>query len=133
MSDRSIASEWLEIANDDLDAAQYLFERPHYKQLEIICYHCQQSAEKSLKAYLCAKDIEVPRTHELDLLCHQCNELNPAFSDFYNACETLEIYATQTRYPSRIDVTEQDAKYALIQALEIMDFVSGEIRQILGE
>ena len=130
MNDRSLVDEWLNIANDDLDAAQYLFERPHRKQLEIIGYHCQQSAEKSLKAYLCANNIEVPKTHELELLCHRCNELNPAFSDFYDACESLEIYATSTRYPNRIEVDEQSAKYALEQASEIYNFVSEQIQQI---
>jgi HEPN domain-containing protein len=133
MSDKGIVYEWLEIADDDLDTAQYLFDRPYRKQLEIICYHCQQSAEKSLKAYLCAMDIEVPKTHDLDLLCHRCNELNPAFSEFYDACETLEIYAIQTRYPNRIDVNERDAKIALEQASAINRYVTDQIRQLFAE
>jgi HEPN domain-containing protein len=133
MNDRSLVDEWLEIANDDLDAAQYLFERPHRKQLEIICYHCQQSAEKSLKAYLCANGIEVPKTHEVGLLCHRCNELDSAFSDFFDDCEDLEIYATQTRYPNRIEVDEENAKQALDQAMAIYSFVSGQVQELFGD
>ena len=43
--------EWLNFAKEDLDTAkallngEYLFNRS-------ICYHCQQSAEKDLKAYI---------------------------------------------------------------------------------
>jgi len=123
MSDEVLVGEWLQIANDDLDAAQYLFERQYRKPLEIICYHCQQSAEKSLKAYLCGNGMEIPRTHELELLCRLCENINPAFSDFYDACENLEVYATQTRYPNRIELEEHNAKQALVQAESIYNFV----------
>jgi hypothetical protein len=32
---------------------------------EIICFHCQQSAEKYLKAFLFSNDIEPDKTHNL--------------------------------------------------------------------
>ena len=50
-----IVSEWLQAAFDDYDSAKYLFDRPNKKALEIICYHCQQSAEKCLKGLLVLK------------------------------------------------------------------------------
>ena len=124
MSEYDIVAEWLEIANADLDVAQYLFARPVHKQLEIICYHCQQSVEKSLKAFLCANDVEIPKVHAVSVICHQCSDINPAFSDFIKTCEILEVYATQTRYPSRIELDEPIAKQALTQALAIYNFVS---------
>lgn len=41
--------EWLEFAAMDLDSAQFLLGmRP--VPVEIICYHCEQAAEKLLKA-----------------------------------------------------------------------------------
>jgi HEPN domain-containing protein len=46
-------AEWLKIAYDDFDSALHLFNTKHPKPLEIICYHCQQSVEKALKAFLC--------------------------------------------------------------------------------
>lgn len=42
--------EWLEFAKMDLDAAKHLNDTFYPKPLQIICYHCQQSAEKALKA-----------------------------------------------------------------------------------
>jgi HEPN domain-containing protein len=130
MSDKILVDEWLEIANDDLEAAQYLFGKPHRKQLEIICYHCQQCAEKSLKAFLCANGVAFTKTHEVELLCGQCSEIEPAFSKFYDACETLEIYATKTRYPNRVDINEHDAKKAIQEAAEIYQFAYKQIQQL---
>ena len=64
MYEHDIVAEWLQVAYDDYDTALYLAQKPHRKPLEIICYHCQQSVEKSLKAFLCASGVEIPRTHE---------------------------------------------------------------------
>ena len=50
MSEHDIVNEWLQIAYEDYDSALYLFENKFPKPLEIACYHCQQSAEKSLTA-----------------------------------------------------------------------------------
>jgi len=45
MDRQDVVAEWLQIAYEDLDSAQFLFDHKHPKPLEIICYHCQQSAE----------------------------------------------------------------------------------------
>ena len=41
--------QWLDMADMDLGVAKYLMENYYPKPLEIICYHCQQAAEKPLK------------------------------------------------------------------------------------
>jgi HEPN domain-containing protein len=46
MSVRKLADEWLQFAYMDIDSAQFLYDNKHPRPLEIICYHCQQSAEK---------------------------------------------------------------------------------------
>jgi HEPN domain-containing protein len=43
--------EWLQLGDDDFDSAKLLNEAVR-KHCEIICYHCAQSVEKYLKAYL---------------------------------------------------------------------------------
>ena len=130
MNEHDIVNEWLEVAYEDYDTAQYLYDYKHPKPLKIICYHCQQSAEKSLKAYICVNGIEVPKTHEVGLLCHQCSELDKSFLDFHEDCEDLELYATQTRYPRRIEIEDNNANEALKKALKIYEFVSEKVRQL---
>jgi HEPN domain-containing protein len=63
------------------------------------------------------------RTHELGLLCHRCAEFEEEFSRFFSDCDELEIYATQIRYPSRINVENHNAEKALKQALRLYEFV----------
>ena len=39
--------EWLTFAQTDFDCAEYLSKAPfHPRPLNVICYHCQQAAEK---------------------------------------------------------------------------------------
>lgn len=46
--DKEIIVEWFRFANMDLTTAKFNFENMHPAPLEIICYHCQQAAEKYL-------------------------------------------------------------------------------------
>ena len=124
MTEHDIVKEWLEIAHNDYTSAKFLFDNMHPKPLEIICYHCQQSAEKSLKAYLCANGKKIAKTHETGVLCNQCLEINDEFSQFSRVCEELVIYATETRYPIRIETDELTAERLLQQVLEIYVFVA---------
>ena len=123
MSELDVINEWLQIAYDDYDSAKFLYDNKIPKPLEIICYHCQQSAEKSLKAYICAKDVDIPKTHEVKRLCKQCSEIDNSFTSFFTDCEELEVYATETRYPLRIEIDDIHVKRALQQAWNIYEFV----------
>ena len=125
MSVREDVAAWLQIAYDDYDSALFLFENKHPKPLEIICYHCQQAVEKSLKAFLCANDMEIQKTHDAGLLCQRCAELDNRFMNFLELCDEMVVYATHTRYPVRIEIEEYNASKALQQALAIYNFISG--------
>jgi len=54
--------EWLEKALDDLESARVLAAADHAANA---LYHCQQSAEKSLKAFLTLHDRPFRKTHNL--------------------------------------------------------------------
>jgi HEPN domain-containing protein len=95
MDKKSIIKSWHDFANDDLAAAKYLLGL-HPLKLEIICYHCQQSAEKILKGFLISKEIEPPRTHDLRLLRRMCGQNNEDFDDIEDACVRLSAYGVQT-------------------------------------
>lgn len=110
--------EWLDFAAMDLEAAQFLFDmRP--VPVKIICYHCEQAAEKLLKAVLVAADIEPPKTHDLIQLCKKCAELDSAYEVLADACIELSPYGVQVRYPSDLDLNEDDMQYALTMCRRI--------------
>jgi HEPN domain-containing protein len=68
----TILEQWFTISQDDLDVALHCISNFSPKKYAIACYHCQQSAEKALKAFLMYCDIEPPKTHNLSLLCEMC-------------------------------------------------------------
>jgi HEPN domain-containing protein len=51
MSTHEYALEWLTYAETDLNSAEFLLNLKPLP-VEVICYHCQQSAEKCLKGNL---------------------------------------------------------------------------------
>jgi len=103
--DLEYAAEWFHFADRDLASAEYLHGmRP--QPLEIICFLCQQSAEKSLKGYLIYKGIaEPPKTHNLIILNSMCSDYDERFCGIDKACSVLTGYGVQPRYPQEIAIT----------------------------
>ena len=127
MSDSTWARRWMKRAMDDFEAAQYLYENFHPKKLEIICYQCQQAAEKALKAYLVMQEYDFPYTHDCRKLCVLCSNFNEAFNDYISDCTDLTPYATQARYPDNDEITEEETKSALLKAERVVNFCASLI------
>lgn len=88
------------------------------------CFHAQQAAEKYLKAFLVARKIHFPKTHDLIALNKLCTELNPAFSQLHEAALNLSDFSITPRYPDAFDdLTIDDAKNAVTHAVLIKEFV----------
>lgn len=54
---------WMRLAEGDLAVARVRV--PDHVPRELLCFHCQQAAEKAIKAVLVSAGIEPPRTHAL--------------------------------------------------------------------
>ncbi len=123
MDKKAIAKAWHDFAKDDLAAAKHLLGL-HPLKLEIICYHCQQAAEKVLKGFLISRDIEPPKTHDLRLLRRICGQIDKIFDEIENACARLSSYGVQARYPLELELIESDMRQALDDADQVMVFIS---------
>jgi len=126
--------EWFRFGDMDLDVAEVLSaQRPQH--LEIICYHCQQAAEKYLKGYLIYQTgEEAPRIHNLTRLCALCSQWNILFDEIKSECNALNPYGIQPKYPDEIDIDERLTKIALRNAAEIQAFAPlQEVRKELEE
>lgn len=115
--------QWLIKANHDIGSAQRLLtgDAPF---LDTAVYHCQQAAEKALKAYLTLKDTPFQKVHDLAVLIEQCMDLDRTFEQIIDISEILTPYATAFRYPG--DVLEpdpSDAEEAFRLAGVVLDFV----------
>lgn len=123
MDKTSIVKSWCDFAKDDLITAKYLLGL-HPLKLEIICYHCQQSAEKILKGFLIDKNTDPPKTHDLRLLRRMCGKIADGFDEIEESCIRLTAYGVQPRYPMEIDLTESDMRQAIEDADHIMSFIA---------
>jgi len=125
--------EWFQFAYVDLASAEYLLGmRP--QPLEIICYHCQQSAEKYLKGYLVYKGIDPPKSHDLVDLNDMCSGIDDRFSEIDRVCGILTRYGVQPRYPQEIEITANDTLMAIEYAQQIRTFEPlEEVRREVGQ
>ena len=113
--------EWLTIADNDFDAAKILNEATR-KHLEVICYLCAQAAEKYLKGYLIYHDIIPQKTHNLLLLNNLCIEKDDNFRNIKTACDLLNRFASDIRYPHKYEVTESETNLAIAAVEKIRNF-----------
>jgi len=112
---------WLDYASQDFAAAKHLMSSMRPCPYEIVCFHCQQAAEKVLKAYLISLGKDIPRTHDLSELCRNCFPDNRPEAIFI-ASARLTSYAVQARYPNNLELTEADSSLAIEDAQSLMDF-----------
>ena len=120
-------NEWLKFSEMDLRAAKHLSETMLPPPLEIICYHCQQSAEKALKAFLVYHGITPPRTHDLNDLRNICQNIDDNFDEITADCKRLTDYGVQPRYPMGNEITDGDTVLALQDSEKISEFVKEKI------
>lgn len=114
---------WLAKAVHDLRSAEWLVARPD-PLCDAAGFHCQQVAEKALKAYLTWRDEPFEKTHSLVALVAKCLQFDASFETLRAAATTLTPYAVASRYPGDLPkLTEAETQEALALAREVWDFV----------
>jgi len=97
MVDPQLVLEWLNKAEEDFGfAASVIKESPYYAQ---ICFHFHQAAEKYLKAYIIAYDLEFEKIHDLPVLLKICMQKEPNLQIILDDCKFLNRYYIEARYP----------------------------------
>ncbi|MBD2178830.1 HEPN domain-containing protein [Pseudanabaena sp. FACHB-1998] len=115
--------QWINKSQRDLKVAWVLINQEE-SLLDAVVYHCQQSAEKSLKAYLTYQNVAFRKNHDLDVLVDLCALSEPSFQDLKSSADSLTPYATEFRYPSDTMEPEiYEAEEALDIAGSILNFV----------
>jgi HEPN domain-containing protein len=112
--------EWVGKAESDYQLALALSRRRKMIFPDQQCFHCQQSAEKYLKARLEEANILPPKIHDLKKLLNMLLGLEPLWSALSNACASLSDYAVEMRYPGD-SATPKQAKEALRDAKVIRE------------
>jgi len=94
-----VTGEWVEKADNDFYSADVLLHSGDVPLIDTACFHCQQCAEKYLKAFLTDHLIRFERTHVLKDLLELCLKVDKDFDRIAHDLDSLEGYAVAIRYP----------------------------------
>jgi HEPN domain-containing protein len=130
MADPRIVREWLIKADEDLDFAKINLDEDHafYSQ---ICFHFQQAAEKYLKAFVVAYDLEFEKMHNLAQLLKMCAKKDASLLSLMEQCELLSAAYIDTRYPVHWPTDYSRDKAVKMSAAA--DEIGAQIRRILKQ
>lgn len=116
------ATKWLKSASDDLETAEAIVaeKAPAWAA----CFHCQQTAEKSLKAAQIYFLNDFSKEHDLKILLDSLGN-HCEIKKIKNEIIELTDYYVTTRYPGmkEYEIKISDAQTAIIAAKKIFDFV----------
>jgi HEPN domain-containing protein len=92
-------SEWVEKAEGDFNGVLVLRRSRRKGRYDLICFHCQQCAEKYLKARMSDAGISIPKIHDLEILLGLLVPIEPLWAGLGGALRQLSHFAVTTRYP----------------------------------
>lgn len=128
MAEKEYINKWIQKAGEDYNyALSSLNEELEY--FPQICWHFQQAAEKYLKSYIVANDLEFRKIHDLVALLKTCEEKSSDFKDLFDDCKFLQKFYIETRYPVVWESTwaREDALLAQEHAEKIKDFITSRL------
>lgn len=93
--------EWIIKADHDLGTAIVTYLHiPEFK--DTVTFHCQQSVEKCLKAYLIYNGINFKFSHDLIYLLELIHTKDNKIDEYFDKIVKLQNYAVEIRYPNEI-------------------------------
>ena len=99
---------------------------------EAIAFHCQQAAEKYVKAYLTWRQVEFPKTHDIKRLLELVGSCDHALAKDLDEAAALTPYAVEYRYPGEYPpLTADDTANAVALADRARDKMCAYLRDKL--
>jgi HEPN domain-containing protein len=127
-----VVARWVEKAEHDLLTAEHTLTLPPDRcPYDTVAFHAQQCAEKYLKALLVARNIDVPKTHDLAVLVAKLVASGQDASDVTPALiDQLNPFAVVVRYPDDLgEVEHSDAEGALASSHVVRTAARAALRQ----
>ncbi len=118
--------EWVNKAEADFRGARSL-ARQKPPLHDLVCFHCQQCAEKYLKALLEELALSIAKTHDLDKLLTVLQSHHPRLVALRRGLRFLTDFAVDNRYPGN-NATSREA----VAALRWAGKVRAAARTLLG-
>ena len=93
---RALLRSWLTKAASDLKSARVLGSAED-APLDTAIYHCQQTAEKAVKAFLVSKELSPEKTHDIRRFTIEAATHEPRFNEVMELVASLTPYAWEFR------------------------------------
>ena len=122
--------DWIRLADRDLHAAEILLKDEH-PLTNIVAFHCQQTIEKYLKAFLIENDISPIKTHDLIKLNNMVKDIKDLGIDEQSLLIVNEVYAS-SRYPGEMGLLP-DGMPSYKQTQEFLTYAQEVKRLIINE
>ena len=123
---KSPTVEWVTKAEGDFATAGRELRARKSPNYDAVCFHCQQCAEKYLKAVLQENGKHIPKIHNLIELMLLCEEIDSSFEMLRADLVTMERYAVRGRYPGEI-AEKEDAQAAYASAGIVREFIKQKL------
>lgn len=128
--DLEVGKQWLAKARNDLLNADNNLKSEKIP-FDTVCFHCQQAAEKILKAYLSGRGKDYPVSHDLLLILERILPLAPGAESLRDALASLTPYAVEIRYPDAGEQpTGNDAKEARSAAEQVLTWLKKALPEL---
>lgn len=130
---KDFVQQWLQKAEMDLAAAKVLLTSDMLDFFPA-AFHCQQAAEKFLKAYLVRHQIEFRKPHDLDQLLQLTSQAERTLQQEVASCAWLTPFGVEFRYPGEyMEVDRATAQEALAEAEGVRQAVTKRLASYLGQ
>jgi len=112
------ATDWLDRATlDREDALAILNSRD--SRFNNVAFHCQQTVEKLIKAFLVAHGVGFPRIHDIARLLDEfVRPINAELAARAEFARNLNVYAVAVRYPDSGETIDATAAGSLVEVAE---------------
>jgi len=127
MKNKKYVEEWMSRARSNLEIARTIKKSPNILY-EDMCFNCQQSVEKSLKAFLISLDQPFPPIHSISGLLELVRKIGIKIPKKVEDSIILTDYAVKTRYPGEYaPLTEKEYIKSLRLAENVFLWVEGQL------
>ena len=106
---KDLTAEWLAKADEDFSVAMGLLRRRKLPA-NSICFHCQQAAEKAIKALLQKRKTRFGRIHDLEKMLRLLGNSAGPVALLKDDLKLLSDYAVRYRYPGQNATARQARK-----------------------
>ncbi len=130
-SDSTRYYDWLDRASEDIVSARVL--RDEQSCNNSAAFHCQQTIEKALKAYILLKSDILVDGHNLTWLCKRAMRYDKRFTEWLEESASLNKCYIETRYPADLplDLTFDEVTGFYNMAADMYEFILHEVDSIL--